>query len=143
MADSVFEVPEPPAHCAIELCGSPDETAIAWQLSHQHGDVGGGVAIRFMIRLVACAAGCTEQDLLSPNRGTRNVARARNVAIYLLHTRLSVRIGHIAGMLKRDRTTVAHACHQVEDSRDDPATDNFICELETMFDLALSLTIAE
>lgn len=143
MADSVFEFPESPAHCTIDRCGSPHETAIAWLPAPQHRDAGGGIAIRFMIRLVAYAAGCTEQDMLSPNRGTRNVARARYIAIYLLHTRLSVRIGNIAEMLKRDRTTVAHACRQVEDSRDDPATENFICELEAMFDLALSLTVAE
>ena len=36
-------------------------------------------------------------------------------------------IGHAFG---RDRTTVGHACHVVEDRRDDAAFDNFVSAIE-------------
>jgi chromosomal replication initiation ATPase DnaA len=117
--------------------------ARSWYESRRAREPECGIAVRFMIRLVAYATGCTQRELLSPFRGSPNVARARQIAIYLLHTRLSVRIGDIAALFRRDRTTVAHTCRQVEDSRDDPATDDFITGLESMLDLAATMTVTE
>ena len=80
------------------------------------------VAARFVVRLVACALQIDEGDMLSGRRGTAEVARARQIAMYLLHTSLSVSYMDVADMFGRDRTTVSHACRTVEDLRD----ENFI-----------------
>jgi chromosomal replication initiation ATPase DnaA len=81
--------------------------------------------------------------MLSARRGAAEVARARQVAMYLLHTSLSIAYADIAGMFARDRTTVSHACRTIEDLRDDPMHDDMIMRLEEMVDLARSMSAAE
>ena len=36
----------------------------------------------------------------------------------------------VAVAFARDRSTVAHACHQIEDRRDDPKIDDMLDQLE-------------
>lgn len=101
------------------------------------------VAARFVVRLVACALQIDEGDMLSGRRGTAEVARARQIAMYLLHTSLSVSYMDVADMFGRDRTTVSHACRTVEDLRDDPMHDDMLLKLDEMVDLARSMSRAE
>lgn len=97
------------------------------------------IAARFVVRLVACAMRTDEAEILSGRRGTAEIARARHVAMYLLHTSLSIPYGDVGSLFARDRTTVSHACRLVEDLRDDPMHDDFIARLEEMVDLARSM----
>ena len=53
-------------------------------------------------------------------RGRATVALARQVAIYLAHTRLGLPYCARGAVFGRDRTTAAHACRRVEDRREDP-----------------------
>lgn len=80
-----------------------------------------------------------EAEILGGLRGTAEVARARHVAMYLLHTSLSIPYGDVGALFGRDRTTVSHACRIVEDLRDVPAQDDFIIMLEEMVELARSM----
>ncbi|GIL03310.1 MAG: hypothetical protein BroJett030_32090 [Alphaproteobacteria bacterium] len=100
------------------------------------------IATRFVVRLVACATQADEAAILGLSRGTANVARARHIAMYLLHTSLSIPYGDVGARFSRDRTTVSHACRIVEDLRDDPALDAFIARLEEMVELAGSMASA-
>ena len=102
-----------------------------------------GVAARFVVRLVACALQVNESRLLTSQRGTAQIARARQIAMYLLHTSLSIPYADVAAMFDRDRTTVSHACRTVEDLRDDPMHDDLIVKLEEMVELARSMSVAE
>lgn len=77
--------------------------------------------------------------MLACRRGSAEVARARQVAMYLLHTALSVPYGEVAAMFGRDRTTVSHACRTIEDLRDDPMHDELLLRLEEMVELARSM----
>ena len=101
------------------------------------------VAARFVVRLVACTLQTDADEMLSGRRGTAEVARARQVAMYLLHTSLSVPYMDVADMFGRDRTTVSHACRTIEDLRDDPMHDDMLLQLEEMVDLARSMSMAE
>ncbi len=101
------------------------------------------VAARFVVRLVACALQIDEGEMLSGRRGSAEVARARQIAMYLLHTSLSVPYMDVADMFGRDRTTVSHACRTVEDLRDDPMHDDMLSKLDEMVDLARSMSRAE
>lgn len=60
----------------------------------------------------------------------RMLCHARQIAMYVCHVVLGLSLSEIGRAFDRDRTTVAHACHVVEDRRDDPAFDGFVGALE-------------
>ena len=67
--------------------------------------------------------------LFAPTRGGPRAAFARQVAMYLAHTGFELSLEMISRVFDRDRTTVSHACHVVEDGRDDIWLD---CRLEAL-----------
>ena len=69
-------------------------------------------------------------DLWSGTRGRPRVAFARQVAMYLAHVAWGLTLTEVGHVFSRDRTTVAHACGLVEDSRDDPVLDRSLELLE-------------
>jgi hypothetical protein len=82
---------------------------------------------------VRLAAGCFEvavADINAPTRGPNRIARARQVAMYLAHVGFGLPLTAVGAAFRRDRTTAAHACRQVEDRRDDPAFDAALADLE-------------
>lgn len=82
--------------------------------------------------LVAIHFGVPELTLTSSTRGRRHATQARQVAMYLLNGVFSLTQTRIAELFGRDRSTVAHACHVVEDTRDDPLFDAKIERLEDL-----------
>lgn len=57
-------------------------------------------------------------DLLAPTRSSRDIAWARQVAMYLAHVvHPAASLSAIGRAFGRDRTTVRHACNVVEDWR--------------------------
>ncbi len=69
-------------------------------------------------------------DLQSPTRREAPVAFARQIAMYMAHVVCGLSLTRIGELSGRDRTTAAHACHLVEDRRDDPALDRSLNFLE-------------
>ena len=67
--------------------------------------------------------------LFAPTRGAPRAAFARQVAMYLAHIGFELSLETISRVFGRDRTTVSHACHVVEDGRDDIWLD---CRLEAL-----------
>ncbi|MET1047339.1 MAG: helix-turn-helix domain-containing protein [Hyphomicrobium sp.] len=61
--------------------------------------------------------------LWSGTRGVRDIAEARQVAMYLAHVCCRMSLTEVGAMFGRDRTTVAHACLKVEYRRDNPNFD--------------------
>lgn len=85
-----------------------------------------------LLALVAAELGIAQPVLLHRQRCRRPVARARQLAMYLMHVILQrdyVEVGHFFG---RDRTTVSHACAVIEDLREDRAFDDRVERLETL-----------
>lgn len=62
-----------------------------------------------------------------------NVAFARQLAMYLCHVVANMSLREISELFGRDRTTVSHACHAIEDRRDCPTFDKQIEILENEF----------
>ncbi|KZL20958.1 Chromosomal replication initiator protein DnaA [Pseudovibrio axinellae] len=89
---------------------------------------------------VALAFGLKPEDLHSASRGFANVARARQVSMYILHVCMGLTLSQSAAVFGRDRTTAAHACKVVEDLREDPEFDAVLSEIEGQ--LSASLTSA-
>lgn len=87
-------------------------------------------AVRLAVGLAAFALKIPAEDILSPRQRDHRVARARQVAMYLSHVALGMSLARVATALHRDRSTVAHACHRIEDIRDDPGVDAWLDELE-------------
>jgi chromosomal replication initiation ATPase DnaA len=64
-------------------------------------------------------------------RGATQASQARHVAMYLCHVAFGMSLARVAAAFRRDRSTVGHACHVMEDRRDDPRFDAWIEALET------------
>ena len=91
--------------------------------------------------IVASAFALGAGDMRDARRGCATVAFARQVAIYLSHTRLGLTYTEAGAYFGRDRTTAAYACRTVEDRRDDPAVDAAIDFLERAIDVSRDLAI--
>ena len=64
--------------------------------------------------------------LFSPSRGAGEVAFARHVAMYIAHVELGLPMQRVGEGFGRNRTTVAHACRRIEESRDSWQLDRLI-----------------
>lgn len=72
-------------------------------------------------------------DRILLRRDRRRLAcHVRQIAMYVCHVVLQIPMTHIGEAFGRDRTTVSHACHVIEDRRDDPAFDDFVSAIERM-----------
>ena len=81
---------------------------------------------------VARAHGLTVRRLLSRTRGGAEMSGARQLAMYLLHVGMGRPQDAVGLIFRRHPSTVSHACHIVEDRRDDPAFDAEVSEFETL-----------
>jgi len=76
----------------------------------------------------------TVKELRAARRGRAPAAFARQTAIYLAHVHFGMSLSEVGRNFGRDRTTVAHACACVEDSRDDPRFERVLLCLEAALD---------
>ncbi|MEO6012222.1 MAG: helix-turn-helix domain-containing protein [Devosia sp.] len=96
-----------------------------------------------LVRAVAVERQVELESLLQTNRGNASIARSRQLAMYLVHVVLG-RPQDVVGLLfGRDRTTVSHACHLMEDRRDDPSVESQIVTIERRFGSQLGSGFAE
>ncbi|MEQ9517828.1 MAG: helix-turn-helix domain-containing protein [Parvibaculum sp.] len=86
--------------------------------------------VQLTCALVARAYNILSADLFRPTRGEARIAEARQVAMYLTHITFGMSLAAAARRFGRDRTTVAYACRQVEDRRDDDRFDLMLERLE-------------
>lgn len=90
-------------------------------------------AVRLMTAefLFACS------DRISVRRERRRAAcHVRQIAMYVCHVALQMKMTTIGEGFGRDRSTVAHACAVVEDRRDDRDFDEFVAAIERIALLA-------
>ena len=69
----------------------------------------------------------------------RAAAFARQIAMYLAHVGFGLSMAEVGRAFGRDRTTVVHACHLIEDRRDEVRFDQMLDHLEQA---AIALRIA-
>ncbi|MCB1489478.1 MAG: chromosomal replication initiator DnaA [Bauldia sp.] len=88
------------------------------------------------LRAIVSAAFRLPPDVLdSQSRGRKDVAFARQTAMYLAYTRMGLSYVEAGRLFERDRTTARHACRQVEDRREDPRIDSILDYLERAIDV--------
>ena len=78
----------------------------------------------------AYAFGVPPAEVEAPTRRSRQASLARQVAMYLTHVAFELSLSRVAQAFGRDRSTAAHACHCIEDRRDDAAFDEYLDALE-------------
>ena len=83
-----------------------------------------------VIALVASHENVPGSLFLARSRCRSEVARARQLAMYLCHVILGETLTSVGHAFGRDRTTVSHACALIEDMRDDPQFDQAVSDLE-------------
>ncbi len=83
-----------------------------------------------LIDLLVTMFGVSGAELRSPLRCRREVARVRQIGMYVAHTAFGLAMREVTAGFARDRTTVMHACHLVEDMRDDTEFDAIVSTFE-------------
>jgi hypothetical protein len=107
---------------SIRLKSPPNSRLATWSPAQR--------ICRWVAFCVARDFGLEPALLFAPTRGAPDAAFARQVAMYLAHTGFALSFEAIARAFGRDRSTVSHACHVVEDGRDDVALDWRLAALE-------------
>lgn len=82
------------------------------------------------VGLVAYALKLSPGDLLADKRGAAAVAYGRQIAMYVVYVGFGISLARVATAFGRDRSTVAYACHLIEDRRDEPVFDLWLDSLE-------------
>jgi len=99
------------------------------------------LAVAFVTHLVAMATDVSPGDISAHKRSTLAAARARQIAIYLTHVSFHWPLNRVAFAFGRDRTTCAHACHRIEDLREDAGFDAKLVTLEACLQQAPRLSL--
>lgn len=83
-----------------------------------------------LIDILAALFGVDGRELRSSGRSRRPVSRVRQIGMYVAHTSLDLTMQDVADGFSRDRSTVMHACHMIEDLRDDDDFDRIVSRTE-------------
>lgn len=83
-----------------------------------------------VVHLVSAITHSTAAEIIAETRSEARVSRARQISMYLAHTGLNWTQAYTGRVFGRDRSTVAHACKQVETMREDGLFDRRIGRLE-------------
>jgi chromosomal replication initiation ATPase DnaA len=92
------------------------------------------IAASLLTTIVSSAFAVPVAELHRPNRGGKTTAFARQVAIYLSHTRLGLTYTAAGALFGRDRTTAAYACRTIEERREDAGVDAIVDCVERAID---------
>ncbi|MDQ6436854.1 helix-turn-helix domain-containing protein [Mesorhizobium sp. LHD-90] len=83
-----------------------------------------------MIDICAALYNVPSKEMRQTGRCEADVARVRQIAMYVTHVSLGVSMHEVGRGFVRDRTTVRHACHLIEDMREDEDFDRAIATTE-------------
>lgn len=85
-----------------------------------------------VIDILASFFNVSGRELRAHSRCERSVARVRQIGMYVAHVTLSLSMTEVGRAFGRDRSTVNHACHLIEDMRDEPEFDRVVQTLENI-----------
>ena len=72
------------------------------------------------------------RDLRAHSRCERPVARVRQIGMYVAHVTLALSMTQVGRAFGRDRSTVNHACHLIEDMREEIEFDRIVQTIENI-----------
>lgn len=83
-----------------------------------------------MIDIASAFFSVCGKELRQTGRSRTEIARVRQIAMYVTHVTLRLTMTDVGRGFGRDRTTVMHACHLIEDMRDDEEFDRIVQRFE-------------
>lgn len=95
---------------------------------------------RLATGMVAYALGISEEEMITQARGSADVAYGRQIAMYAVYVGFGISLARVAIAFDRDRSTVSHACHLIEDKREDRLFDEWLDALEATLRQAAGLS---
>ncbi len=85
--------------------------------------------------LAACFS-VSGRDIRTEGRKSGEICRIRQIGMYVAHVIVGLSMLEVGFGFQRDRSTVAHACHVIEDLRDDPDFERVIQMIERIAEIA-------
>ena len=82
------------------------------------------------IDITAALFNVSSKEMRLPGRSDLGVARVRQIGMYVAHVALGLSMNEVGRGFSRDRTTVLHACHLIEDLREDAEFDRMVTTAE-------------
>lgn len=113
-----------------EAAGAPRDGALRAPAWSKPGPERIAAACDAVIDLAAALFNVSGRELRHPGRTSLGVSRVRQIAMYVTHVSLGLSMREVGQGFGRDRTTVLHACHQIEDMRDDAEFDQIVARVE-------------
>jgi len=92
-----------------------------------------------IIDLLAVFFNVSGRRLRSAGRASLPIARVRQIGMYIAHVTLGMKMTAVGAGFGRDKSTVVHACHTIEDMRDDEDFDRIVARVERLVRVAFSL----
>jgi Bacterial dnaA protein helix-turn-helix len=112
---------------------------------HLHGKTRNEEVISICDGMIDILAACfcvSSKELRSQDRANACISRVRQVGMYITHVALGLNMKEVAAGFSRDPSTVVHACHLIEDLRDDPDFDKICITVERIACAAFSSAVA-
>ena len=92
-------------------------------------------AMQDVLAACFCVSG---RELRAQGRSRSEICRVRQIGMYVAHVIAGLSMNEVGIGFERDRSTVAHACHLIEDLRDDPDFERVIVMIERIAEAAFS-----
>lgn len=108
----------------------PDGPQVGFRATSKRRDEVAQEICECLIDIVAALFSVSGKELRRPGRTVDSVSRVRQIAMYVAHVVLRLTQGEVGRGFGRDRTTVIHACHTIEDMRDDAEFDRIVSMVE-------------
>lgn len=96
-----------------------------------------------LIDILSAYFNVSGRDIRSPKRHNLDVARVRQIGMYVANVVLCINMTMVGQGFGRNKSTVIHACHLIEDMRDDDEFDLLVARLEAITRAAFKFTLAE
>ena len=75
------------------------------------------------------------RELRAEGRLSADISRIRQIGMYISHVVVRLTMQEVGYGFQRDRSTVAHACHVIEDLRDNPEFEILIRKIERIAEI--------
>lgn len=96
-----------------------------------------------IIDLIAVFFNVSGRQIRSTKRTSKPVSRVRQIGMYVAHVGLGMKMADVGAGFGRVKSTVIHACHTIEDMRDDEDFDLIVSRVERLVAIAFSLEPGE
>ena len=83
-----------------------------------------------MVDILAVCFAIPSREIRQSGRSVASINRVRQIGMYVSHVIVGLTMQEVALGFMRDRSTVVHACHLIEDMRDDSEFDGIISTIE-------------